>query len=126
MTWAHFRYSYDKHCRPLLTCGPQTRLFPQGSRLTSRCPLWYKSYEDKFAIYASKKDIIELKDEVSLISENDQFIGNINNTNQDEALSALEVLGYSRKQTSRVIEMLLNDSPELTVEELIKGALKKM
>ncbi|MBC8303245.1 MAG: Holliday junction branch migration protein RuvA [Pelagibacterales bacterium] len=74
----------------------------------------------------AQRVIIDLKDKVSLISENDQFIGNINNTNQDEALSALEVLGYSRKQTSRVIEMLLNNSPELSVEELIKGALKKM
>ena len=74
----------------------------------------------------AQRVIIDLKDKVGLISENDQFIGNISNTNQDEALSALEVLGYSRKQTSRVIEMLLNDSPELTVEELIKGALKKM
>ncbi|MDG1830880.1 MAG: Holliday junction branch migration protein RuvA [Flavobacteriaceae bacterium] len=74
----------------------------------------------------AQRVIIDLKDKVSLISENDQFIGNINNTNQDEALSALEVLGYSRKQTSRIIEMLLNNSPELSVEELIKGALKKM
>ena len=74
----------------------------------------------------AQRVIIDLKDKVSLISENDQFIGNINNTNQDEALSALEVLGYSRKQTSRVIEMLLNNSPELSVEELIKGALKKI
>lgn len=74
----------------------------------------------------AQRVIIDLKDKVSLISENDQFIGNFNNTNQDEALSALEVLGYSRKQTSRVIEMLLNNSPDLTVEELIKAALKKM
>ncbi len=74
----------------------------------------------------AQRVIIDLKDKVSLISENDQFIGNINNTNQDEALSALEVLGYNRKQTSRVIEMLLNNSPELSVEELIKGALKKI
>ena len=74
----------------------------------------------------AQRVIIDLKDKVSLVSENDQFIGNINNTNQDEALSALEVLGYSRKQTSRLIEMLLNNSPELSVEELIKGALKKM
>ena len=74
----------------------------------------------------AQRVIIDLKDKVSLVSENDQFIGNINNTNQDEALSALEVLGYSRKQTSRVIEMLLNNSPELSVEELIKGALKKI
>ena len=74
----------------------------------------------------AQRVIIDLKDKVSLISENDQFIGNISNTNQDEALSALEVLGYSRKQTSKLIEMLVNNSPEMSVEELIKGALNKL
>jgi len=74
----------------------------------------------------AQRVIIDLKDKVSLISENNQFIGNISNTNQDEALSALEVLGYSRKQTSKVIEMLINNSPEMSVEELIKGALNKL
>ena len=74
----------------------------------------------------AQRVIIDLKDKVGLISENDQFIGNISNTNQDEALSALEVLGYNRKQTSKVIEMLINNSPEITVEELIRGALNKL
>ena len=74
----------------------------------------------------AQRVIIDLKDKVSLISENNQFIGNISNTNQDEALSALEVLGYNRKQTSKLIEMLVNNSPEMSVEELIKGALNKL
>jgi len=74
----------------------------------------------------AQRVIIDLKDKVSLISENDQFIGNISNTNQDEELSALEVLGYNRKQTSKLIEMLVNNSPEMSVEELIKGALNKL
>ena len=74
----------------------------------------------------AQRVIIDLKDKVSLISENDQFIGNISNTNQDEALSALEVLGYNRKQTSKLIEMLVNNSPEMSVEELIKAALNKL
>jgi Holliday junction DNA helicase RuvA len=74
----------------------------------------------------AQRVIIDLKDKVSLISENDEFIGNIGNTNKDEALSALEVLGYSRKQTSKLIEMLVNNSPEMSVEELIKGALNKL
>jgi len=74
----------------------------------------------------AQRVIIDLKDKVSLISENDQFIGNISNTNKDEALSALEVLGYNRKQTSKLIEMLVNNSPEMSVEELIKGALNKL
>jgi Holliday junction DNA helicase RuvA len=74
----------------------------------------------------AQRVIIDLKDKVSLSTENNQFIGNINNTNQDEALSALEVLGYNKKQTSRVIETLINNSPEMSVEELIKGALNKL
>ena len=74
----------------------------------------------------AQRVIIDLKDKMSLISENNQFIGNISNTNQDEALSALEVLGYNRKQTSKLIEMLVNNSPEMSVEELIKGALNKL
>jgi len=74
----------------------------------------------------AQRVIIDLKDKVSLISGNDEFIGNISNTNQDEALSALEVLGYSRKQTNKVIETLLNNSPEMSVEELIKSALNKL
>jgi Holliday junction DNA helicase RuvA len=74
----------------------------------------------------AQRVIIDLKDKVSLISENNQFIGNISNTNQDEALSALEVLGYNRKQTSKLIEVLVNNSPEMSVEELIKGALNKL
>ena len=74
----------------------------------------------------AQRVIIDLKDKVSLISENNQLIGNISNTNQDEALSALEVLGYNRKQTSKLIEMLVNNSPEMSVEELIKGALNKL
>jgi len=74
----------------------------------------------------AQRVIIDLKDKVSLSSENNQFIENLNNTNQDEALSALEVLGYSKKQTSKVVEALINNSPELSVEELIKGALNKL
>ena len=74
----------------------------------------------------AQRVIIDLKDKVSLSTENNQFIENINNTNQDEALSALEVLGYNKKQTSRVIETLINNSPEMSVEELIKGALNKL
>ncbi len=74
----------------------------------------------------AQRVIIELKDKVSSISENNNFIGTMSNTNKDEALSALEVLGYSRKNTNKVIETLLNNSPEMSVEELIKSALNKL
>ena len=74
----------------------------------------------------AQRVIIDLKDKVSLISENDQFIGNISNTNQDEALSALEVIGYSRKQSDGIINRINQSSPDSSVEELIKEALNKL
>ena len=70
--------------------------------------------------------IIDLKDKVGLLSEKSEISSNIYNTNQDEALSALEVLGYNRKHTRKVVESLLNENPEISVEELIKGALNKL
>ena len=74
----------------------------------------------------AQRVIIDLKDKVGLVSEKNEFSSNIYNTNQDEALSALEVLGYGRKQTTKIVQMLINESPEITVEQLIKGALNKL
>ena len=74
----------------------------------------------------AQRVIIDLKDKVSLISENDEFIGNIGNTNKDEALSALEVLGYSRKQSERILDSIIQSAPDSSVEGLIKEALNKL
>ena len=49
-----------------------------------------------------------------------------NNTIKDEALSALEVLGYSRKQSDSIINRIIQSSPDSSVEELIKEALNKL
>ena len=74
----------------------------------------------------AQRVIIDLKDKVNIESESQHFSSNFYNTNQDEALSALEVLGYSKKQTRKVVEILLNENPEMSVEQLIKGALNKL
>ena len=49
-----------------------------------------------------------------------------NNTNKDEALSALEVLGFGKKQTELVIAKIISQSPNKSVEEIIKEALKNL
>ena len=49
-----------------------------------------------------------------------------NNTIKDEALSALEVLGYTRKQSERILDSIIQSVPESSVEELIKEALNKL
>ncbi len=49
-----------------------------------------------------------------------------NNTNKDEALSALEVLGFVRKASEKVVERIVKENPEATVETIIKQALKNL
>jgi Holliday junction DNA helicase RuvA len=48
------------------------------------------------------------------------------NTNRDEALSALEVLGFVRKTSERVIEKIIKEAPDSSVEFIIKQALKNL
>jgi Holliday junction DNA helicase RuvA len=42
------------------------------------------------------------------------------NTNRDEALSALEVLGFLRKASERVVEKIVKEEPDASVESIIK------
>ena len=49
------------------------------------------------------------------------------NTNKEEALAALEVLGFVRKQAEKVVDSIIkSNSEELSVEEIIKQALKRL
>ena len=74
----------------------------------------------------AQRVIIELKDKVSAISEGLEISSNFTNSKREESLSALEVLGYSRKQTTKVVDKLISDTSEISVEEIIKNALNKL
>jgi hypothetical protein len=47
------------------------------------------------------------------------------NTNRDEALSALEVLGFLRKASERVVEKIVKEEPDASVESIIKLKIYK-
>jgi Holliday junction DNA helicase RuvA len=47
-------------------------------------------------------------------------------SSKEEALSALEVLGFNPKQSEKVIVKLLKEDPDLNVEQIIKKALKTL
>lgn len=70
--------------------------------------------------------IIELKDKVKNLYGIEQIHTNSNNTTKEETLSALEVLGYNRRVSEKVIDNLLQSDPESSVETLIKLALNKL
>lgn len=74
----------------------------------------------------AQRVIIELKDKVSLINESSGFSVDFANSKREESLSALEVLGYSRKQTTKVVDKLISEVSEISVEEIIKNALNKL
>ena len=70
--------------------------------------------------------IIELKDKVLKIYDVEESSLSQNNTNKDEALSALEVLGFIKKQSERIVEKVISSSPDANVEFIIKEALKNL
>jgi Holliday junction DNA helicase RuvA len=74
----------------------------------------------------AQRVLIELKDKMMNLFDGEeiQILGN--NTIKDEALSALEVLGYSRKQSERIVDLIIQSTPDCSVEELIKEALNKL
>ena len=74
----------------------------------------------------AQRVIIELKDKVLKVYDIDEADLITNNTNKDEALSALEVLGFAKKQAEKVIDKLVKIQPEAIVEALIKEALKNL
>ena len=50
----------------------------------------------------------------------------INKEVQDEAVSALTMLGFSPAPTHKVVQQILKDEPDAPVEKVIKLALKML
>lgn len=74
----------------------------------------------------AQRVILDLKDKVLKIYDIDEVSVNPNNTTKDEALSALEVLGFVRKQAEMAVNKVLSRDPSLSVEEIIKLSLKNL
>ncbi|MBN1952956.1 MAG: Holliday junction branch migration protein RuvA [Bacteroidales bacterium] len=73
---------------------------------------------------SAQRIIVDLKDKVVKSSDSAQLFKPADNTLKKEALSALEILGFGRKQAEKVIDKLLSAEEEYPVEDLIKKALK--
>jgi Holliday junction DNA helicase RuvA len=74
----------------------------------------------------AQRVILDLKDKVLKVYNLDDVSTSSYNTNKDEALSALEVLGFNRKNAEKVIDKICNEAPNASVEDLIKQALKNL
>jgi Holliday junction DNA helicase RuvA len=74
----------------------------------------------------AQRVILDLKDKVLKIYDIDEVSANSNNTTKEEALSALEVLGFVRKQSEKAVNKVLSQNPALSVEDIIKLSLKNL
>jgi len=74
----------------------------------------------------AQRVILDLRDKILKVYEIDEVSFKSNNTNKDEALSALEVLGFVRRNAERAVDKVLSQDPSLSAENIIKLALKNL
>jgi len=74
----------------------------------------------------AQRVIIDLKDKVLKIYDIDELSVSQSNTHKDEALSALEVLGFTKKQAERVVDKIISAQTDANIETIIKLALKNL
>jgi Holliday junction DNA helicase RuvA len=85
---------------------------------------------------SAQRIIVDLKDKVDKASLSPQKIDVSHNTVRDESLSGLVILGFPRKMAEKALDEVLKDlrqaaaggveQPALSVEKLIKEALKRL
>lgn len=76
---------------------------------------------------SAQRVILELQDKLRKEGPDTLIAAPANNTAKDEALSALVMLGFARNAAEKVIDQEMKKTDEsLTVEQLIKSALKSL
>ncbi|MDT0293450.1 Holliday junction branch migration protein RuvA [Mesonia ostreae] len=74
----------------------------------------------------AQRVIIDLKDKLGEIEASGQISTVQRNSHKDEALSALETLGYTRKQSEKLVSKIIKSDESASVETIIKLALKNL
>ena len=74
----------------------------------------------------AQRVVIELRDKVQAVIADSGSSAVSSNTNREEALSALVVLGYQTKSCVKILDELLAMDAEMSVERLIRNALNKL
>ena len=75
----------------------------------------------------AERIIVDLKDKVQKFGSAEENISAMaNNKSKDEALSAFEVLGISKRMSEKIADRIIKQDPEISVEELVKQILKNI
>lgn len=74
----------------------------------------------------SQRVVLDLKDKILKVYGLSSISTGTSNTNKNEALSALETLGFVRKQSEKVVDAIVKENAQASVEMIIKQALKNL
>ena len=74
----------------------------------------------------AQRIIVDLKDKVGKHAGSGEIFTFSDNTSREEALSALVMLGFARSAVSKVLDKIVREEKNLTVEDIIKRALKNL
>jgi holliday junction DNA helicase RuvA len=77
-------------------------------------------------IKTAQRIVIDLKDKFGKLPDSTQILFTPDNTLRNEALSALVMLGFAKKDAEKVVSKIVGEDPDATVERVIKTALKRL
>jgi holliday junction DNA helicase RuvA len=77
-------------------------------------------------VKTAQRIIIDLKDKIGKTAASDQLLVSPDSTIRNEASSALIMLGFGRKQVEKELDNIFASQPGLSVENVIKLALKNL
>ncbi len=76
---------------------------------------------------SAQRIIVDLKDKIGKTKDDDfKLLLELDNSVYQESESALLSLGFNKKQVDKVLKKITKNEGDLTVEEMIKSALKQM
>ncbi len=75
---------------------------------------------------SAQRIIVDLKGKIGKEGDASEILKAESNTIREEALNALVTLGFPKRAVEKVVDAVLSDQKDLTVEELVKAALKRI
>lgn len=74
----------------------------------------------------AQRVVLELKDKVSFADSDEKIVVSQGNTLKIESLSALVMLGYQKSAAEKVVDAIMQESVQRSVEDIVKVALKRL
>jgi Holliday junction DNA helicase RuvA len=74
----------------------------------------------------AERIIVDLKDKLGKHAGSGEIFAFADNTRREEALSALVMLGFAKSAVSKILDKIVREEKNLTVEDMIKRALKNL